>query len=204
SYCRRPFLFVAGDNFCFSLKDRIVTQVLPLGRPRYPFDASITHFRKGFNLMTRPFFVDDDALDMDAASSFVTVSDTSWTLKGNTGEKLCLNSSAKTDATHYCLFDLKTSPMDTWTDIFELEKGCSSNTILKADRCFEFQPPNDEATCEDVDPNVPKIETATESTKPLPTTFPTTSPSPMQTTITTTAMPTVGSTSGPETSTIGA
>ena len=94
---------------------------------------------------------DDDTLDIDAASTFVSIGRSSWTIKGDTGDKLCLKSTSshntnktKTDKRKFCLFDVtKEIVSSKWLEIHEIRRGCTSSLdVLEATSCDTIHPEN--------------------------------------------------------------
>jgi hypothetical protein len=151
-FCKEPIKIVGGENYCFKLDSSIkISQAILFGHPIYPFETSITHFRENFILRMKVYMADDDDLDIDAAAKFLSVGGSSWTIRGDSGEKICLNSTSIMDVHEpkssskrkFCLFDATNGTSYKWREIYEIHRGCAAtSSVLHASSCQRIHPEN--------------------------------------------------------------
>jgi hypothetical protein len=133
-------------NLVFKVISFQMSGVVPFGNPVHPFESSLSIFHEDFKLL-KEFHTDDNDTSSDPLSAFVTITDTSWTIYGNSGDGVCLKATAS-GKRKFCLFG-KRIPSDigkivrSWKRIVKVKKGClSQKYVRRADSCAEILPPN--------------------------------------------------------------
>lgn len=142
-FCKKPVMIIGGDNYCFKMDPLMkISQVIPFGNTKYPFDQSLSHFREDFVIMTRTFTTEYTQVDLDSSSTFVTVTHQPWTIRGGESKSLCLKGTGLNINRVYCMYDLTRGQIDDWSTITDVQRGCQSENIVEADECGEIFPPN--------------------------------------------------------------
>lgn len=126
-----------------------LAQAALIGSYRDVFEPSISHFQKpNFTQMTTTItdseYHEYNRLEVDALGSWITVTNQKWTLFGDAGESVCLQPTVPGERV-ICTYNERlqeTVESMNWNYIIHVQKGCHSNTTVKADACYPLQGPN--------------------------------------------------------------